>query len=126
MAGVGKPPLGFFLLVWRPAYLRFVRALMKAGMLHGEPISEVSTFTEGQVLEVPGQPEVSHRPGHREGHCSFWLPESRILFAGDALITMDVMSGKAVDPEPVRGGTCSTSITDNNRTPHENWPLSVE
>ena len=104
LEGVGKPPLGFFLLMWRPAYLRFVRTLMNAGMLDGEPIAEVSTFIEGEVLDVPGQPEVIHTPGHRKGHCSFWLPESRILFAGDALITMDVMSGKAVDPEPVRGG----------------------
>lgn len=104
LEGVGKPPLGFFLLMWRPAYVRFIRALMKAGMLDADPITEANTFTDGQVLDVPGQPEVIHTPGHRKEHCSFWLPEARVLFAGDALITMDIMSGKAVDPEPVRGG----------------------
>ncbi|ADB59916.1 beta-lactamase domain protein [Haloterrigena turkmenica DSM 5511] len=104
LEGLGKPPIGFFLLMWRPAFVRFIRALMKDGMGDEEPIAEVNTFTEGQVLDVPGQPEVIHTPGHREGHCSFWLPDSRILFAGDALITLDIMSGKAVDPEPVRGG----------------------
>lgn len=104
LEGVGKPPAGFFLLMWRPAYTRFIRALMQAGMLDAEPITEANTFTEGQVLDVPGQPEVISTPGHRREHCSFWLPDSRILFAGDALITMDIMSGKAVAPEPVRGG----------------------
>jgi glyoxylase-like metal-dependent hydrolase (beta-lactamase superfamily II) len=102
--GLGKPPLGLFLLMWRPAFARFIRALMQAGAFDAEPIAEVNTFTEGQVLDVPGQPEVIHTPGHRKGHCSFWLPESRILFGGDALLTFDIISGKAVEPEPVRGG----------------------
>jgi glyoxylase-like metal-dependent hydrolase (beta-lactamase superfamily II) len=77
---------------------------MKAGMLDAEPIAVANTFTGGQVLDVPGQPEVIQTPGHQEEHCSFWLPDSRILFAGDALITMDIMSGKTMDPELVRGG----------------------
>jgi glyoxylase-like metal-dependent hydrolase (beta-lactamase superfamily II) len=104
LEGLGKPTVGFILLMWRPAYMRLFRAMMQAGMLDVEPITEVNTFNEGQVLDVPGQPEVIHTPGHRKDHCSFWLPDSRILFGGDALLTMDIMSGKVVDPEPVRGG----------------------
>ena len=104
LEGVGKPPLALFFFMWRPAFARFIRALMKAGMTDAEPIAEANTFTDGQVLDVPGQPEVIQTPGHRKEHCSFWLPDRRILFAGDALITMDIMSGKAVAPEPVRGG----------------------
>jgi glyoxylase-like metal-dependent hydrolase (beta-lactamase superfamily II) len=102
--GLGKPPLALFFFMWRPAYARFIRALMQAGMTDAEPIAEAHTFTDGQVLDVPGHPEVIATPGHREEHCSFWLPERQILFSGDALITMDIMSGKAVAPEPVRGG----------------------
>ena len=90
--------------MWRPALVRFFRALMQAGMLDAEPISEVTTFKEGQELDVPGKPSVIHTPGHREGHCSFWMEDSRILLGGDALLTFDILSGKAVDPEPVRGG----------------------
>lgn len=104
LEGVGKPPLGLFFFMWRPAFARFIRALMKAGMTDAEPIAEANTFTDGQVLDVPGHPEVINTPGHRKEHCSFWLPDRRILFAGDALITMDIMSGKAVAPEPVKGG----------------------
>ena len=104
LAGIGKPPLGFFFFMWRPAYARFMRAMMQAGLTEAEPIAEATIFDDGDVLDVPGHPEVIYTPGHREEHCSFWLPESRILFSGDALITMDIMSGKAVDPEPVRGG----------------------
>jgi glyoxylase-like metal-dependent hydrolase (beta-lactamase superfamily II) len=101
--GLGRPPLRFFLLMWRPALVRFFRALMQAGMGEEDPIAEVNTFTDGQVLDVPGRPEVIHTPGHSRDHCSFWMADSRTLFGGDALLTMDIMSGKAVDPEPVRG-----------------------
>lgn len=104
LEGPGKPPFGFFFFMWRPAYVRFIRALMKAGMMDAEPLTEAKTFTDGQVLDVPGHPRVIHTPGHRKEHCSFWMETERILFAGDALITFDIMSGKAVDPEPVRGG----------------------
>lgn len=104
LEGLGKPPLGFFLLMWRPAYARFIRALMKAGMMDAEPIMEANTFTDGQVLDVPGRPQVIATPGHRKEHCSFWMEDSRILFGGDALLTFDIMSGTAVEPEPVRGG----------------------
>ena len=104
LKGVGKPPLGLFFFMWRPSFARFIRALMQAGMTDAEPIAEAHTYTDGQVLDVPGHPEVIATPGHRKEHCSFWLPERRVLFSGDALITMDIMSGKAVAPEPVRGG----------------------
>lgn len=102
--GLPKPPIGFFLNMWRPAFVRFSRALMQAGMLDAEPIAEANTYADGQELAVPGQPTVIHTPGHRKEHCSFWMKDSRVLFAGDALITMDILSGKAVAPEPVRGG----------------------
>jgi len=104
LEGGHNPQLGSFLLLWRPAFARFIRALMKAGLTNVEPIAEAHTFTDGQVLDVPGRPKVIQTPGHRKEHCSFWMEESRILFGSDALLTMDIMSGKAVDPEPVRGG----------------------
>lgn len=47
LEGLGKPPLGFYLLMWRPAYVRFIRSLMKADMLDAEPITEANTFTDG-------------------------------------------------------------------------------
>lgn len=104
LEGVGRPPIGLFLFLWRPAYARFIRGLMQGGMTDVEPIAEATPFTDGQVLDVPGRPEVIHTPGHRNEHCSFWMEDSRILFGGDALLTFDIMSGTAVDPEPVRGG----------------------
>ena len=104
LEGIDKPPIRTFILFLRPAFVRFFHALMQDGAGDVEPIAGVNTFTDGQVLDVPGQPEVIHTPGHRIGHCSFWMPDSRYLFAGDALLTFDIMSGKAVDPEPVRGG----------------------
>jgi glyoxylase-like metal-dependent hydrolase (beta-lactamase superfamily II) len=115
LEGGHNPQLGSFLLLWRPAFARFIRALMKAGLTNVEPIAEAHTFTDGQVLDVPGRPEAIHTPGHRKEHCSFWMEDSRILFSGDALITMDIMSGKAGDPEPVRGGNLMNYNKDQQK-----------
>lgn len=104
LEGGNDPPTTAILHTWRPSYVRFIRALINGGSEDVEPISEAKTFTGGQVLDVPGQPEVITTPGHRKEHCSFWVEGSRLLFAGDALITFDAFSGKAVNPMPVRGG----------------------
>ena len=104
LEGGNDPPNTAILHMWRPPYVRFIRALINGGSEDVEPISEAKTFTDGQILDVPGQPEVITTPGHRKEHCSFWVEGSRLLFAGDALITFDAFSGKAVNPMPVRGG----------------------
>lgn len=96
-------PKTAFLHLWRPANVRFARTLINGGLYDVEPLTEANTYTDGQVLDVPGQPEAIHTPGHRKEHCAFWMEDSRILFSGDALITFDILSGKDVDPEPVRG-----------------------
>jgi glyoxylase-like metal-dependent hydrolase (beta-lactamase superfamily II) len=34
------------------------------------PVHEVSTFEDGEVLDVPGKPQVIHAPGRTEGSCA--------------------------------------------------------
>jgi len=108
LGGGNEVPITALLPFWRPAHVRYFLTLTNGNprnaLVGAEPITEAKTFTEGQVLDVPGQPEVIHTPGHRKEHCSFWIEDSRILFGGDALVTFDMLSGKAVAPEPVRGG----------------------
>lgn len=101
-AGGADIPLGVVLHFWRPALLRFGRALMDGGVGSVAPISEVQPFADGQQLDVPGRPEVIHTPGHTDGHCVFWLPDRQVLFAGDALQTMDLLRGTVCEPAPER------------------------
>ena len=34
------------------------------------PIAEVSTFGDGETIDVPGRPRAVHAPGHTEGSAS--------------------------------------------------------
>lgn len=94
-------PLGTLRHLWRPPLLRFVRSTMRAGSGSVRPISTARTFADGDVLEVPGRPEVHHLPGHTPGHCALWVPDRSVLFVGDALATMDLLRGQECEPSPV-------------------------
>jgi glyoxylase-like metal-dependent hydrolase (beta-lactamase superfamily II) len=59
------------------------------------PVHEVSTFQDGEMLDVPGHPRVIHAPGHTEGTCALFLEGRRILFAGDVLTTWNPLTGTA-------------------------------
>ena len=63
-------------------------------MLRATPILEVATFGDGATLDVPGAPRVIHLPGHSEGSAALHLPTRNVLFVGDALATLNVLSGK--------------------------------
>lgn len=43
------------------------------------------TVSDGQELPICGGIKVIHTPGHTPGHICLYLPEHKILFAGDAL-----------------------------------------
>jgi glyoxylase-like metal-dependent hydrolase (beta-lactamase superfamily II) len=51
--------------------------------------AEVRTFTDGEVLDVPGQPRIRHLPGHTRGNCALHLADASVVFSGDALVTFD-------------------------------------
>jgi glyoxylase-like metal-dependent hydrolase (beta-lactamase superfamily II) len=54
------------------------------------PVREVRTYGDGDVLEVPGGLRAVHTPGHTGGHCSLLAEGAGVLFAGDALGTVNV------------------------------------
>jgi glyoxylase-like metal-dependent hydrolase (beta-lactamase superfamily II) len=76
------------------AAIRFIRFALTKGMLRATPILEVATFGDGATLDVPGAPRVIHLPGHSEGSAALHLPTRNVLFVGDALATLNVLSGK--------------------------------
>jgi glyoxylase-like metal-dependent hydrolase (beta-lactamase superfamily II) len=78
-------------------YLRHAAAwklmlhLGRNGALKPQPIGEVTTFADGEQLDVPGRPRVLHTPGHTEGHCVFTVEGT--LVVGDLLCTLDPLTG---------------------------------
>jgi glyoxylase-like metal-dependent hydrolase (beta-lactamase superfamily II) len=91
---IGELPL------WKPAVWVFLVAMLRAGATSSSPVPHVETFSDGEVLELPGRPRAIHTPGHTEGHSSFYFAGSRTLFSGDALVTRDLMGSRR---GPLRG-----------------------
>lgn len=62
-------------------------------------VGEVVTFTDGQTLELPGEPRIVHVPGHTEGSVAVHVPALDAVFVGDALTTGHVLTGEQ-GPQP--------------------------
>ena len=65
--------------------------MLLAGVTKLEHVDDVGTFTDGEQLDLPGNPVAVHTPGHTEGHTMFHCPELGLLFTGDGLITMNLL-----------------------------------
>jgi glyoxylase-like metal-dependent hydrolase (beta-lactamase superfamily II) len=80
------PPMHLYL---RPTAWPLLAHGLRNGLLATPDPAEVRTFTDGEVLEVPGRPRVRHLPGHTRGNCALHLPDANVVFSGDALVTFD-------------------------------------
>lgn len=79
-------------------YLRRAHAWKLLGHLAAaggvpKPVGEVSTFADGDTLDVPGRPQALHTPGHTGGHTVFWLEAQGALLLGDLLCTLNPLTG---------------------------------
>jgi glyoxylase-like metal-dependent hydrolase (beta-lactamase superfamily II) len=75
--------------------VRFLLFGLRNGMLRGAtPIAEVATFGDGATLDVPGTPRIVLVPGHTEGSAVLHVPARDAVFVGDALATLNVMTGQ--------------------------------
>jgi glyoxylase-like metal-dependent hydrolase (beta-lactamase superfamily II) len=88
-------PQGQVMGSFRPLPLaRFFVYGLRHGMLRpATPIIEVSTFGDGATLDVPGAPQVMLLPGHTEGSAALHVSARDTLFVGDALATLNVVTG---------------------------------
>ena len=75
-------------------FYRTVFSLARRGGAKIIPIHEVSTFDDGQELDLPGSPRVVHTPGHTAGSACIVLAERRVLLTGDALVTRNPLTGR--------------------------------
>jgi glyoxylase-like metal-dependent hydrolase (beta-lactamase superfamily II) len=95
---VKKPNSG-----WGPVKVRpLVGFLWYSGLRGGlrvPPLTEVQTFEDGAVLDLPGSPRIVHIPGHTPGSVAVHVPSVDAVMVGDAMTTRSVLTG-AVGPRP--------------------------
>jgi glyoxylase-like metal-dependent hydrolase (beta-lactamase superfamily II) len=78
----------------RPFLMRYLFGhLIPNGAARYPAIEELNSFVDGEELDIPGSPRVVHAPGHTPGTCALVLEERAVLFSGDALVTLDTLSG---------------------------------
>ena len=63
------------------------------GATKAPPVAELSLFEDGAVLDLPGSPRVVHTPGHTSGSTCLVLDDRGVVFTGDALVTLSIISG---------------------------------
>ncbi|MBO0980480.1 MBL fold metallo-hydrolase [Microbacterium sp. SD291] len=81
---------------WRlgPA-LRFLWVGLRRGGLRTRHPRSVRTIADGDVLDLPGRPEIIAIPGHTRGSAAIRVPAVGALFLGDAITTRHVLTGEA-------------------------------
>jgi glyoxylase-like metal-dependent hydrolase (beta-lactamase superfamily II) len=67
--------------------------IANGGLQPAPPVAELSTFADGEVLDLPGSPRVIHTPGHTNGSSSVHLAERAVVCSGDALATVNLATG---------------------------------
>lgn len=80
---------------WRlgPALLFLWRTALRGALKTRHPL-EVRTVSDGDVLDLPGRPEVIAIPGHTRGSAAVRVTEADALFLGDAITTRHVLTGE--------------------------------
>jgi len=84
-------PTGLVRYLWRPTTWRLFAHFAGNG-LNQPRIADVKTFTDGDVLDVPGRLKAIATPGHTYGHCA--LQSNGLLFTGDALCGTNPLTGR--------------------------------
>ena len=79
----------------RPTAIKLIAHMAANGGARPPRIREVTTFADGEVLDVPGRPRVVATPGHTDGHCALHFEQHGVLFTGDALCSRNPLTGRA-------------------------------
>ncbi|HEX5857136.1 MAG TPA: MBL fold metallo-hydrolase [Microbacterium sp.] len=77
-----------------PKAVPVIAEMAAAGALTIKGIEAGGAVRPDRPMDVPGRLVPVWSPGHTYGHCGFSLPGSGILFAGDALVTLDPYTGE--------------------------------
>jgi glyoxylase-like metal-dependent hydrolase (beta-lactamase superfamily II) len=81
------------------ALLRFLGYTLRKGGMRTTYLGEVIPVADGDVLDLPGDPQIVGLPGHSPGSIGVYVPAVDAVFVGDALTTRHVLTG-ARGPQP--------------------------
>jgi glyoxylase-like metal-dependent hydrolase (beta-lactamase superfamily II) len=70
-------------------------SLGKRGATKFIPVKEVSSFSDGETIDVPGQPRAIHTPGHTPGSAAIAAESRSALMTGDAMCTWNAYTGRS-------------------------------
>jgi glyoxylase-like metal-dependent hydrolase (beta-lactamase superfamily II) len=84
-------------------FYRTFLSLARRGATRMIPIKEVCEFSDGENIDVPGNPRVVHAPGHTPGSAALLVPDRRVLLTGDVLATRNPLTGR-VGPQIMPSG----------------------
>jgi glyoxylase-like metal-dependent hydrolase (beta-lactamase superfamily II) len=82
-----------------PATIAFIAHALTQGALKPPPMPASVAMEDGQVLDVPGKPLVTHAPGHTDGSCVLEFRDHGVVFVGDALCTVSPATGRRDEPQ---------------------------
>lgn len=74
--------------------LRFLSYSIRKGGLRTTHLRAVRELADGDVLDLPGSPEIIGLPGHSAGSVAIHVPSVAALFVGDGLTTQHVLTGR--------------------------------
>lgn len=82
-----------------PPTVAFIAHCIRQGAMTPPPMPDVLPLHDGQTLDVPGQPRVTHTPGHTDGSCVLQFRDHGVVFVGDLLCTVSPRSGRSARPQ---------------------------
>ena len=74
--------------------IRYMAHAVRNGGARVTAVREVVAYDDGELLHVPGGLRAVHTPGHTGGHSSVLAEAAGVLFAGDALATVSLLTGE--------------------------------
>ncbi len=80
---------GLLPTLWRASATGLVLHATAHGFMTPTWVRDVTPFTVGETLDVPGRPRAIGTPGHTEGHVSFLLEDRGVVVTGDAIASLD-------------------------------------
>jgi glyoxylase-like metal-dependent hydrolase (beta-lactamase superfamily II) len=91
--GRGRKREASFLPYFRyPATWKLVAGFVRGGFpIH---VKQAQTYEDGDVIPVPGRPRAIHAPGHSPGCVALRFEERSLLFVGDVLFELNVLTGR--------------------------------
>lgn len=88
-----------------PATLAFVAHCVAHGATRHRGMPDTVPLRDGEVVDAPGAPVVTHVPGHTPGTCALEFGEHGVVFVGDILCTASPVTGRRAPPQLMTRGS---------------------